>query len=208
MTSEERVLDHFLENEKLPDKRYDKPFIITFCGYSGSGKSMASKIFSNVLSCYIIGGDKVRHYMYDREDYSHEFEDIQKVTNYVTDERIKNLLNKHVSVVIDRSVSDEESLNKYKEFGCKVYSIELFSNDEENLKRILKDPKDTFEINPVYGDFDSKSGVKTKEMYDEIKNRKVYNLNTFDYVINTLKPKEEVISDIKETALKIKEKEG
>ena len=45
-----------------------------------------------------------------------------------------------------------------------------------------------------------------EKLYNEVKMRKIYDLETFDYEINTLQPFEKVIEDTKKIANEIKQK--
>ena len=65
---------------------------------------------------------------------------------------------------------------------------------EQNIERIINRSNDHNDLGG-YGDIDSKSGVKTREMYEEIKERKTYNIPSemFNYNIDARKPLEDVI---------------
>jgi adenylylsulfate kinase-like enzyme len=186
---EEQLINKFLEEMILPESNYKKPFIIALCGYSGSGKSFVSRLFSRNLGTYIIAGDKVRGYLY-KINYSDNFYTINDLTNKITDLRIKKVLDNNIPVVLDRSISSIEQLEDLKKYNVDIIFIKLNSTHEENIKRILskKNKEDVKEISGTYGDIGHYSGVSSIELYNEIKDRKVYNIpdNLFDYQINTL----------------------
>ena len=50
-----KIYNDLVKEMKLPERRYKEPFIVTLCGYSGSGKSMISKILSSELSTHLSG---------------------------------------------------------------------------------------------------------------------------------------------------------
>lgn len=186
---QEQLINKFLSEMVLPKTKYKKPFIIALSGYSGSGKSFVARLFSSNLGIYIIAGDKVRGYLY-KINYSDNFYTINDLTNKITDLRIKKALDNNIPIVLDRSISSVEQLDKLKKYNVDIIFIKLNSTHEENIKRILfkKDKREDKEINNIYGDTGHYSGVSSIEIYNEIKERKVYDVpdNIFDYQINTL----------------------
>ena len=204
--TKEKFIEENLILKQIPPKKYENPFIIALSGYSGSGKSHIAKVLSQSLGLYIVGGDSVRQKVYQDEELKNlPLEEIQKLTNKVSELKIKKLLENNISIVIDRSLSSLESLKILKSFNCKVLLINIISDHEQNIKRIIN-RTDDYSLGG-YGDVDSKSGVKTKEMYDEIRERKVYDipLNLFDFTIDAKKDLDSVINQTKEIAIKIKE---
>lgn len=204
--TKEKFIEENLILKQIPPKKYENPFIIALSGYSGSGKSHIAKVLSQSLGLYIVGGDSVRQKVYQDEELKNlPLEEIQKLTNKVSELKIKKLLENNISIVIDRSLSSLESLKILKSFNCKVLLINIISDHEQNIKRIIN-RTDDYSLGG-YGDVDSKSGVKTKEMYDEIRERKVYDipLNLFDFTIDAKKDLDNVINQTKEIAIKIKE---
>ena len=204
--TKEKFIEENLILKQIPPKKYENPFIIALSGYSGSGKSHIAKVLSQSLGLYIVGGDSVRQKVYQDEELKNlPLEEIQKLTNKVSELKIKKLLENNISIVIDRSLSSLESLKILKSFNCKVLLINIISDHEQNIKRIIN-RTDDYSLGG-YGDVDSKLGVKTKEMYDEIRERKVYDipLNLFDFTIDAKKDLDNVINQTKEIAIKIKE---
>lgn len=182
----EEIIDKFINNMNFPPVRYDKPFIVTMSGYSGSGKSYVARVLSSELGLYIVSGDHVRQEVYNNHQMSHEFENVQAITNEICDLEIKKLLENKISIVIDRSISSVESLNNIKNYGVKVYTINIKSDHEQNIERICRCEKMKINITPVYGDSNHCSGMNSREVYDEVRNRKLYDIddNNFDYHID------------------------
>lgn len=207
--NKEKFIDTILNEMVLPDKRYSQPFMVTISGYSGSGKSHVARVLSKELSLYIVSGDKIRQRLYQDETYSHVFEDIQAITNEVCDKEIEKLLENHVSVVLDRSVSSMETREKLKEYGVPCYHIEITSDDGQNMERIIKrNHEDKNRVHEGYGDADSYSGMDSREGYMEIKERKVYDIPSelFDYHIDGTVSLEEEIEQAQEIARDIQNK--
>lgn len=196
--NKEKFVSQILDEMKLPEKRYQNPFIVTLSGYSGSGKSHIARMLSKQLSLYIVSGDMVRQKLYHNDTVSHDFDDIQVITNDVCEKEIRKLLDCNVSVIIDRSVSSVKTMQRMKEYGVPVYMIEITSRDEQNIERILKrnHGKENMK-HEGYGDIESYSGVMFREDYMEIKERKIYDIpsNLFDYHIDGTKSLEEVLAD-------------
>ena len=195
--------------KNLPPRGYESPFIVALCGYSGSGKSHVSRILSKELGLYIVGGDTVRQQIYqDPELKNLPLDEIQDLTNEISNQKIKKILNQKMSIVIDRSVSALKYLNRLKEYQVPIYLIHLISDHEQNIERVMNRYQEPQKDLDGYGDIDSKSGVHTREMYEEIKERKVYDIpkELFDYQIDARKPLEEVMIQTKEIASNIASK--
>lgn len=202
------IYNELLNNMVLPDKKYKSPFIITMCGHVGSGKSTIAKILSKELSAYIVGGDKIRNIYYLDEKANHDIVHINKVVDAVTTKEVQYLLSNGVSIIFDRSVSSKKNLASLKEACNNVIAINLISDHKINLERIKKRDENNIVISGCYGDVEPESGVTTEEVYNEILNRKVYDLedNDFDYTIDTTKSIESVIKQANDIADKIKDK--
>lgn len=185
MTTEE-IIERLLQGEAFPDKYYQNPFIVAMSGYSGSGKSHTASLLSCQLDAVIISGDHVRKFLYGQKD-SYAYEEIQKITNEVCDIRIKKLLNQKKAIILDRSVSSEEELEQLKAYHVPIFLIELISDHEQNVKRIIERKNHpVVTISPCYGDIVNESGMNSREVYEEVKARKVYNIKTekFQYHID------------------------
>lgn len=195
--------------KNIPPREYENPFIVALCGYSGSGKSHIARTLSKELELYIVGGDTVRQQIYqDSELKNLPLDEIQDLTNEISNQKIKKILNQKMSVVIDRSVSALKYFNQLKEYQVPVYLIHLISDHEQNIERVINRYQEPQKDLDGYGDIDSKSGVHTREMYEEIKERKVYDIpeELFDYQIDARKPLEEVMIQTKEIASNIASK--
>ena len=192
----------------LPTKTYSTPFIITMCGYTGSGKSIISKVLSSELSIYIVGGDKIRNIYYFDKNANHDINYINQVVNEVTKKEIKYLLDNGISIVIDRSVSSQSALNDLKELCDNVIMINLLSDHKINIDRILNRKEYSIDTTICYGDIDSISGVNTEKVYNDILKRKVYDLDSenFDYTIDTTKSIDYVIERTKQITKEIKKR--
>ena len=193
------IYNNLIENMKLPNKRYSKPFIIAMCGYTGSGKSIIAKILSSELSLYIVGGDKIRNIYYSNKAANHDINYINQVVNKVTTKEIEYLLKKGISIVIDRSVSSQSAVDDLKKMCNNIIMINLISNHKINIDRITNRKEYNVDTTNCYGDIDSISGVNTEEVYNDILKRKVYNLDkdAFDYEIDTTKSIDSVIEETK-----------
>lgn len=107
--------------------------------------------------------------------------------------KIKKILRENMSIVIDRSISSLDGLNNLKKLNIPVFLINLISDHEQNIERIINRSNNCNDLGG-YGDIDSKSGVKTREIYEEIKERKIYNIpnEIFNYIIDARKSLEDV----------------
>jgi len=201
---------NIISNIDLPPIKYKRPFVIALCGYSGTGKTTISRVFSNILGCYIVGGDRVRSILLNAP-FNYEIEKANLLVSDVTKAEVSHLIQNNASVVIDKSISSKAALNDWKLLCPIVITVNLKSTDEENIKRLyMKKNKtnQTYECMPVYGDSNDYSGMylDPEKLYNEVKMRKIYDLETFDYEINTLQPFEKVIEDTKKIANEIKQK--
>lgn len=184
---------------KLPKKKYNLPFIVTMCGHVGSGKSTIAKVLSKELSAYIIGGDKIRNIYYLNENAIHDINYINKVVDAVTKKEIQYLLDNGVSIILDRSVSSKEAIENLKQLCNNIISINLISDHQINFNRITNRIEYNVDTTGCYGDINSRSGVNTEEVYNDILKRKVYDLDeeSFDYEIDTTKSIDYVIEETK-----------
>ena len=121
---------------------------------------------------------------------------------------VEYLLSNGVSVILDRSISSRETMDILKKACNNIVSIKLNSNHEINIKRISSRKEYSIDTSDCYGDVDSKSGVTTEEVYNEILKRKVYDLedSEFDFQIDATKSIDSVIAQAKDIAYIIKEK--
>ena len=204
----ETIFNKLLSGMVLPAKRYKEPFVLIMSGHVGSGKSTIAKVLSSELSAYIVGGDKIRNIYYSNENANHDFNYINNVTNVVTKMEVEYLLSNGVSVILDRSISSRETMDILKKACNNIVSIKLNSSHEINIKRISNRKEYNIDTLDCYGDVDSKSGVTTEKLYNEILNRKVYDLedNEFDFQIDATKSIDSVIVQAKDIAYIIKEK--
>ncbi len=200
------IYSKLLSDMVLPAKTYEKPFIITMCGHVGSGKSTIAKVFSNELEAYIVGGDKIRNIYFSNYNADSDINYVSEIVDEVLKREIMYLLANGISVVIDRSVSLKKTLDEIKSACPNVIMINLLSNHEINKGRIGNRDLHELNIAPCYGDFGSYSGVKTEELYNEILNRKVYDLDEsdFDYTIDATKSIDEVVNEARKIAIAIK----
>ena len=199
------IYNKLMNDMKLPEKKYNIPFIVTMCGHTGSGKSIIAKVLSSELSLYIIGGDKIRNIYYFDKNANHDINYINKIVDSVTDKEIQYLLDNGISIVIDRSVSSKRALEKLKQLCNNIISIKLISNHQINIQRITNRKEYNIDTTNCYGDIDSKSGVTTEKVYNDILKRKVYDLEdeVFHYTIDVTKPIDSVIEETKVIAKKI-----
>lgn len=205
-TEVNEVYGELISNIMLPPKSYNNPFIIAMCGHVGSGKSIVAKTLSNVLSIYILGGDKIRNIYYFDKNANHDINHINKVVNEVTKMEIKYLIDNKVSIVLDRSVSSKNALEDLKKLCDNIIMINLISDHKINIERITNKKEYNIDTSNCFGDVDSKSGVCTEEVYNDILKRKVYDLDNsvFDYEIDTTKSIDLVIEQTKQIAEEIK----
>ncbi len=203
------LLDKLINEMELPTKRYNNPFILTFCGYSGTGKTTFAKVLSHELEAYVIGGDHVRQILY-KPPYNYNDDKNNQVTNEICNQEIEYLIKNNISVIVDKSLSSKAEKTKGLKRFPNLIIVHLISNDEENIKR-LKEKNQNIKFQykeKAYGDINDESGVaqNPEKIYTLIKERKLYDLEEFDFEINTLKPIEYVIQDIKEIAKVIKKR--
>lgn len=204
---EEKIREELFEEMVLPDKRYQKPFIITMSGHCGSGKSYIGKLLSRELQVYIISGDRIRDKILSI-DPEFEPQELYNMKNRINIYIIKKLLENNVSIVMDRSVSSMEQLNLVKRLTNNAVTIKLLSDDDTNKKRVVSRDKINPVITPIYGDYESPSDILTIEAYDEVKLRKVYDIpdHLFNYEIDTTKSLEEVEEQVIKISKQIKSK--
>ena len=204
----ETIFNKLLSGMALPTIRYKEPFVLIMSGHVGSGKSTIAKVLSSELSAYIVGGDKIRNIYYSNKNANHDFNYINNITNAVNKMEVEYLLRNGVSVILDRSISSKKIMDILKKACNNIVSIKLNSNHEINIKRISNRKEYNIDALDCYGDVDSESGVTTEEVYNEILNRKLYDLedSEFDYQIDATKSIDSVIVQAKEIAYIIKEK--
>lgn len=208
--NKEKFIDTILDEMQYPSKRYQKPFIVMLSGYSGSGKSHVARVLSKILSLYIVSGDMVRKRLYQDKTFSHDFASIQAITNEVCDKEIKTLLENHISILLDRSVSSMEVREKLKGYGVPLYHIEIISDHDQNIDRILKrNGEDRNKVYDGYGDTGFYSGMDSREKYMEVLERKVYDIPSelFDYHIDGTVSLEEELKQVEQIAQEL-EKEN
>lgn len=173
----------------LPKITYQKPFVILLTGDVGSGKSLVSQILSKELNLYLISGDYIRKTIKNRyPKINLHTEEVRKTNNILCLEEIKYCINNKYSIILDRNVSSKKDLSFLTEkIDIPIIFIKLLSSEQTNKERVEKRKikKDT--IIPHYGHQETKSGVVTKEEYNKIKERKIYDLedSVYDYMINT-----------------------
>lgn len=199
-----------IEEEKInPNKTYQNPFLVLLTGNVGSGKSLVSQLLSKELNLYLVSGDYIRNII---KKISPEIdlhrEEVRKINNEVCLEEIKYCIKNRYSIILDRSISSKKSLSTTTEnVNLPIIFIKLISSEEENIKRVINRQEKQDIIIPHYGHQETKSGVVTEEEYNEIKERKVYDLedSVYSYFINTNTSLEElktalnsIIDDIKE----------
>lgn len=179
-------ISKILNNMKLPPKRYDKPFIIAISGHCGSGKSHVAKVFSKELQLYIVGGDSVRWKIRKESSLPQDVTSINNLTNEICYLEIEKLLKENVSVVVDKSTSSLKDLENLERYNVPIILINLVSNHEQNRKRVTDRSNQEMINMPGYGDIDSISDIVTEELYDQVVERKTYNipLERFDYTID------------------------
>lgn len=201
------LLAKLIKEMQLPPTRYEKPFVITFCGYSGTGKTTFAKVLSHELGAYIVGGDHVRQILY-KPPYNYDDNKNNQITSEICNQEIEYLLANNIAVIVDKSLSSKEAKSRLQEKFPNLISIHLISNDEENIKRLKEKSQGIKYVynEKAWGDVHDESGVTNnpEEIYALIKGRKLYDLEEFDFEINTLKSIENVIEDVKETAKIIK----
>lgn len=204
--NEEKLLEKALQEMVFPPKTYEKPFLITLCGYSGSGKTTFAKVLSQELKAYIVGGEHIRQQLY-REPFCYDDEKNNRVTSEICKKEVEYLLDHHISVILDKSVSSKETKEQLQKEFPNLISIHLISSDEENIKRLKQKQiqKTNLELE-AWGDVKDESGVylDPEKIYEIIKKRKVYDLEEFDYKVNTLQPLEKVIEDVRKIAEEIR----
>ena len=204
---EEEIKEELFAEMTLPEKRYQKPFIITLSGHCGSGKSYISKLLSRELSVYIISGDRIRDKILSKESTFDQTE-LYNMKNRINIYIVKKLLENNVSVVFDRSVSSMEQLNLVKTLTDNIISIKLISDDNINKKRVVSRDEVNPIITPIYGDYESPSDILTVEDYEKVQTRKVYNIpdDLFDYEIDSTRSLSEVESQVTDICNQIKAK--
>ena len=126
--------------KEIPIKRSDSVFGITFIAGPGTGKSYVSNLISKRTGLYITANDKIRR-IYDELGFNNvEYEsDIKKMAN----DRTVYLLENRVSHIIDANMEffwDMAEAN-FKNYGAKLYFVELVCDEDEILRRITNRAK-------------------------------------------------------------------
>lgn len=201
-------ISKILNNMKLPPKKYDNPFIVAISGHCGSGKSHVAKVFSKELQLYIVGGDSVRRKIRKEPSLPQDVTSINALTNEICYLEIEKLLKENVSIVVDKSTSSTRDLENLEKYNVPVILINLISNHEQNRKRVTDRSNQEMIDMPGYGDIDSISDIITEELYDQVVERKIYNipLDRFDYTIDATVKLEEELKEAEKIAKEIAKK--
>lgn len=201
-------ISKILSNMKMPPKKYDKPFIVAISGHCGSGKSHVAKVFSKELQLYIVGGDSVRRKIRKEPSLPQDVTSVNTLTNEICYLEIEKLLKENVSVVVDKSTSSIQDLQNLERYNVPVILINLISNHEQNRKRVTERSNTQIIDIESYGDIDSISDIITEELYDQVVERKIYNipLDRFNYTIDATVKLEEELKEAEKIAKEIAKK--
>lgn len=202
-------VEKIIERERIiPKEKYEQPFIVLLTGQVGSGKSLVASLISQELSLYLISGDYIRNKMSSIDkDIDINTVESKNLVNVISINEINYCLKNQYAIIIDRNVSSQKDLDYInKKIAIPYILIKLISDDTENIKRV-EQRKIKKDLNfPHYGHPETKSGVATKEEYQQIKDRKVYDFSdeVYDYFLDTNVSLETLIKDIKKIAEQIK----
>lgn len=194
----------------IPTKQYEIPFLILLTGEVGSGKSLVAQLLSKELGLYLISGDYIRNIIFSITPHTDiTTPENRDLVNEIAIEELAFCIKNHYSSVLDRNVSNQKGIDFIKD-KCNIETIliKLISSDTENIKRVeQRKKKPDLEIEH-YGHKETKSGVVTKEEYNKIKARKVYDLedDKYQYFLDTNVALEELTKNIEKIADEIKRK--
>ena len=190
-------------------KKYSKPFVITFIGLPGCGKTQLARTLSKKLNIFLLSNDYIRNYYYQlTQDYSEEKRlEIQDKVEKINKERLKKIVDNKVSFVFDKCFNKKEDYDKLNELldnNYEVIKIKINSKDEDNINNIINTKMDYNKIyEGVIGDNVEYLSSFSKEDYYDIKERIPISLDDSyaDYVINNMDDilvlADEIKSDIK-----------
>ena len=189
--------------------KYSKPFIITFIGLPGCGKTQLARVLSKKLKIFLLSNDYIRNYYYQlTQDYSEEKRlEIQDKVEKINKERLKKIIDNKVSFVFDKCFNKKEDYDKLNELldnNYEVIKIKINSKDEDNINNIINTKMDYTKIyEGVVGDNVEYLSSFSKEDYYNIKERIPISLDDSyaDYVINN---KDDILVVVDEIQANIK----
>lgn len=180
--------------------QYNQPFIVSFSGLPGSGKTEMSRFLSRDLRIFLLSNDYVRNYYYTilKQYCKNARINYEMATKIMNEQRLLILLANHIPFVFDSGINDISHYRSFENisriFKYELIKIRINSNDEDNITRISKRNFDLDEFDDtIIGDGYAYSFPYDSDEYYRIKKRKSENLNgvNFDYTIDNYGTKEE-----------------
>jgi adenylate kinase family enzyme len=158
-------------------KKYDNPFVITFCGLPGCGKTDIARSLSKELKIYLLSNDYVRNYYYQlTKDYSEDKRiEIDNLVSNINKERLNKIIENNISFIYDKCFNKQEDYdNLYNKIGdkYKIIKIKIKSDDINNITTILnRNMNYEKKYDGVIGDNVEYLSSFDEKTYYEIKNR-------------------------------------
>ncbi|MCI5108283.1 MAG: ATP-binding protein [Candidatus Pacebacteria bacterium] len=121
-----------------------KKFILLLDGMTGSGKTTTTNLLSKQLPrTALLGMDRIKFFISDFERGTRD----NNIAKDITLLMAKKYLDLGLSVIIDQSFKTEEEIEKYdslaKDFGVPCIKVQLYSDPDIALERVVKRTKET-----------------------------------------------------------------
>lgn len=166
------IKDKFIKDFPIPKGNKNKPYIILFDGYTGTGKSTVAREIAKKDGSIVLNNDQIRDWLNDYDDTTNLKNDLQKY-------RLELLLKNHNSCILDSCFCHnwKEKIEYFNQLGYLYFIIRLECDETIIKKRLSSRVKDG--INYSIADFQGYLWMKENVSHVDD--------NFIDYTINTEK---------------------